>query len=959
VRRIAHVVLILFACFGRASESVADCSLFGADSKISGERVLAFKEAMERECPAPGKSKSALSPGACSSSNGISEDFKSIEACVQTLQSASLLGPESRALELLLNVQFQTYISHVARLGHSTEGNSQSSREHVINRLRAQCLSPNAKSPLQPHRALQSRPGSPSTDQAARLLNHASLGANAFNSALDALLMEGKDQPIKALKYQVADLALLRLKHLKPYLTGCPLPKNISTKLLGTTLNPEKFVKKLFPKGELDNDKKGSTPHIDCGRLVEKYEEAANLVNQFPEYFENGTGVVDDYAKKDLFDRRDLLSKSKSDLLGANGYLWKLESEICNTLTQPAGALSVVLSDPRLAYKFFECDKKTDCRPDPKVCSMATSVDPKSYLTQLGVGYALPNHDFFHNRKFLGGGPDPRSEVLSCLQESHQAIKQRYEEELGQRFKASPGVKASTGIARVFKGALNNLKNLHVSDQEALLRSLGKLSGEQVSSYLSKINQVPCQPKHLETCVRGLEDLGDQIDFYAYNVNLDATVKKVASELRLPIVYRKSTDAAQAKQQRGFKTKEHEISGKSSTLEGLKGYIPIKAIFGKIGDRLRASQREFDAKCLTESSSEQQTEECLTILERIVAIEEDLAADEEKMTKILSRLGHKYKSVPRVRIGEDKSSEALVYNHESGQLGWVKYQSALPADTVFVLGEAETGKAITADTDLVLIGQRPGADLTLSHSNHYMTETSKRAFEALKSVWSDESESGTDIFQHGEETCWGLNPIDDEYVAYPYDGGEPKVFNLKLSNRDRENQLKLYAEWLRDQSKASGAQIIVPDLAFRKDVASKMKSSLSPEANEPEYSKIASIVSDGGGKVVQPKFQQGDAGELKSPPRPRRASLRSSSPARPGSPASPREVEALEGYRVERRKSLELTHPKPTTVKRTTSLPALPSVRESKETPPTKNKSLSPVEESNEKDGTAEKIKIK
>jgi hypothetical protein len=318
----------------------------------------------------------------------------------------------------------------------------------------------------------------------------------------------------------------------------------------------------------------------------------------------------------------------------------------------------------------------------------------------------------------------------------------------------------------------------------------------------------------------------DQIHQKAYQANIEKTFVEVATKYRVPIVFRESTVQSQGLQQQGFSTKGADIKNKSSVMHGINGFIPVDGRAGKVGDKLRAhlnspKDKDWD--------------------QQLKSLQDKVKAENVLMKKLLEDKS-KYRKSPVIREINGVKQIVVYTNSDASSTKWLKYDpkfdKKLPENTAYVLADRNKNP-ITADTDLVLIGHPKNEEHPMRFDPvvGFTTKFAENIQSEINHHWKKHSQNNNTIIQHPEESVYGLNPIDDEYVAIGHDGkiarfdlrepGAPKgtpEYNNALAKRNSE--LKKYGNWLALEK--AHAEVFIPTEKFLENRAKK-KSDMTGE----------------------------------------------------------------------------------------------------------------------------------
>ncbi len=362
--------------------------------------------------------------------------------------------------------------------------------------------------------------------------------------------------------------------------------------------------------------------------------------------------------------------------------------------------------------------------------------------------------------------------------------------------------------------------SLSVNDQSHLLLNLTQLSPEDFEYYIQKIDKnidininknitsknrpnkvipdkvIPDKviPDKVIIDEKAALEIALEIARKAYQLNVTKVFKEVAQENKIPIVYRESSEVSQALQQNGLDTKPMRVKNKSSIMESINGLIPYNGLAGKKGDKLRKFEKTPCVKVPEVCKMEK------------LDLEKGVEAENKMMTQLIqvdSRMGKvQFEKQPVTRVRQDKKEIVIYTDSRASEAKWVVWDnpSSYPENTAWVLA-AKGGSLITADTDLVLIGQPKGKPHPVKYDliNGYRTQFSDRIREQINLLWQRYSKNKNSIIQHGDEANFGLNPIDDIYVAFSHDGKVSR-FDLTQTNPNRIQEFKKYAEWLKRES---------------------------------------------------------------------------------------------------------------------------------------------------------------
>ncbi len=226
---------------------------------------------------------------------------------------------------------------------------------------------------------------------------------------------------------------------------------------------------------------------------------------------------------------------------------------------------------------------------------------------------------------------------------------------------------------------------------------------------------------------------------------------------------------------------------------------------------------------------------------------DELKTDVDNDTKMAEELvqGKKYKRIERTRKNNGQE-EVLVYEiHENKEVvtKWVSKSEANLEEIAYILAD-NNKNPLTADTDTFLIGI-PGKSKrrssTYSPATGHEFPFAKSLRTLLNTAWKNTTENENDIVQHGDESQYGLNTIDDVIVAasgncrhYPPTTPEIKRFNLKRDQtlEERDKQITEYGKWLAKESE-SKVQIPIPTFEQLQERRNKLKKA-HPEMDPPK-----------------------------------------------------------------------------------------------------------------------------
>ncbi|MBF0207531.1 MAG: hypothetical protein HQK53_11645 [Oligoflexia bacterium] len=296
----------------------------------------------------------------------------------------------------------------------------------------------------------------------------------------------------------------------------------------------------------------------------------------------------------------------------------------------------------------------------------------------------------------------------------------------------------------------------------------------------------------------------------AYNQNLSRAIQLSGT----PLCYRESTEESQAFQQMGDYPKPQEVKNKSSTLKFIAGHIPCNGEAGKIGDKLRKAYESNNLSKIDE-------------LNRSIA-------NETRMIDELLRMSHRSQASPyQCNLAKNgKKCVAFIFSGEG--------RSQHINDTEIVSCEicnrgrtcakilTRNNAPVTADTDLVVVGQ-PGkmlksSDIIYDHAGGFQTKNTAMTIENINAHWQRFSGKKNNPLQHGDESFFGLNPIDDMYVCYRRTPPRRTVFNLKSCEDSRDSDceekrtksLIEYGTWLGETQQEENVVFSLPDIELMK-----------------------------------------------------------------------------------------------------------------------------------------------
>ena len=294
----------------------------------------------------------------------------------------------------------------------------------------------------------------------------------------------------------------------------------------------------------------------------------------------------------------------------------------------------------------------------------------------------------------------------------------------------------------------------------------------------------------------------------AYNTNIDQAILDQIKKHRVPIVYRESTIAAQAIQQNNRVAKPQSIKNKSSELPHLAGLVPCKGLAGKRGDKLRTFEQSCPSSIFNWSVSD--IHNYFTL--------QSLVKSEDHLIREIKSQGN-YQCTP-VRVQKNGTSYVVVYsNRQKSATSLVKESEVGDREIAQVLADS-SANPITADTDLVLVGiprseapQSKKIPIIYDDQYGFRTPLTDEVRLGINSRWQALTGNTNAPIQHGDESMFGLNPLDTIFKCYGVDGKIQK-FDLSYSNKERESALKQYAKWLSEQSQY--AHIPIPTQALQR-----------------------------------------------------------------------------------------------------------------------------------------------
>jgi hypothetical protein len=441
--------------------------------------------------------------------------------------------------------------------------------------------------------------------------------------------------------------------------------------------------------------------------------------------------------------------------------------------------------------------------PSGDVCP---DITPRSLVNQ-------PNGNLFNNWSRVVEGLDLKRRRRSSIHGM-------------ELLELSPNVLEFEGNSPQNKAVVNKLlekiRMLNFEDQQHISKNLRQVNLADFKEFAAEAGSLECDHAPNADCV-ALQRFAQRVAIRAYNVNVEKSFVAIATRHKVPLVYREPSVPSQALQQNNYPTKRLDLKNKSSLLPLLEGFVTFNGYAGKVGDKFKEFLKKYcegdGNSCPIERQGEYQ--------HLLDAIHHEEHMSNAKLAVRNSDGSLHYSKVPVTRLKQGILEIAVYADPLAHSTKWVPFVGLPPRETAWVLGDLY-GRPITADTDMVFIGQPRSPENKGGSPSHkggspehkvgyhplygFRTGFDDKIRKELNEEWNTHTGNANQIIQHGDEANFGLNPLDDVLVAVDHTGRISR-FDLTKghteedSNR-RSHALESYATWLVAESKYS--DIILP-----------------------------------------------------------------------------------------------------------------------------------------------------